>query len=100
MSLKKPEEETASSAVPPSPTDKSEEEPPSSVSSEHKMEAVKEEYEQLCRELNMDESTMDTAWKSYMAIRHNYTLEVKTDFLQKCDHLYTLIVINCLVKSS
>ena len=88
MSLKKPDEETASSAVPLAPTNKSEEETSSSVSSENKMEAVKEEYEQLCRELNMDESTMDTAWKSYMAIRHNYTLEVKaTFFARKIDVL-------------
>ena len=61
MSLKKPDEETASSAVPLAPTNKSEEE---TSSSENKLEAVKDEYEQLCRELNMDESTMDTAWKS------------------------------------
>ncbi len=80
MSLKKPEEETASSAANLNP-EKSEEETSTPVSSENKMEAVKEEYEQLSRELNMDESTMDTAWKSYMAIRHNYTLEVKDLFL-------------------
>jgi hypothetical protein len=40
------------------------------------LEAVKEEYDQLCRELNMDETTMESAWRSYTAIRHNYTLEV------------------------
>lgn len=46
--------------------------------------ATKNEYEQLCRELNMDESTMDLAWKSYIAIRHNYTLEVKYEFSVGC----------------
>ena len=70
MSLKKPEEES------PVPTpDKASDQP--SPESDLNLESVKEDYDQLCRELNMDESTMDTAWKSYIAIRHNYTLEVK-----------------------
>ncbi len=38
--------------------------------------AAKEAYHELCRELNMDSATCDAAWKSYEAIRTNYTLEV------------------------
>jgi hypothetical protein len=44
--------------------------------SDNSLESSKEEYDQLCNELNMDESTMEAAWKSYIAIKHNYTLEV------------------------
>lgn len=43
---------------------------------DNSLDSAKEEYDQLCRELNMDESTMEAAWRSYIAIRHNYTLEV------------------------
>ncbi len=70
MSLKNSEEENASPDKKPS-EDRS--------SPESDLEVVKEDYDQLCRELNMDESTMDTAWRSYIAIRHNYTLEVNFD---------------------
>ena len=33
-------------------------------------------FDNLCRELNMDTSTADVAWKSYTETRHKYTLEV------------------------
>ena len=42
---------------------------------DNSLKLVKEDYDQLCCELNMDQSTMEAAWKSYIAIRHNYTLE-------------------------
>lgn len=38
---------------------------------------VKTEYDQLCRELNMDTSTATAAWKSYSETRHKYILEVR-----------------------
>ena len=37
---------------------------------------VIEDYEALCRELNMDSATSDSAWDAYKAIKQNYTLEV------------------------
>ena len=37
---------------------------------------VKEEYTSLCRDLSMDGATEAAAWKSYLQIRGNYTLEV------------------------
>ena len=76
MSLKTPEEESAT-PIPVTPTtDTKTETEDSNSGCEHNMETVRIDYDQLCGELNMDESTMDTAWKSYIAIRHNYTLEV------------------------
>ena len=38
--------------------------------------ATKNEFDQLCRELNMDVSTSDEAWESYLETKHRYTLEV------------------------
>ena len=78
MSLKTPEEESGTPvpAVDPKTESKEEAEETNSSGCEHNMETVKADYDQLCCELNMDESTMETAWKSYIAIRHNYTLEV------------------------
>ena len=37
---------------------------------------VRDEYDRLCRELNMDAETAEKAWKEYKEIRENYTLEV------------------------
>ena len=37
---------------------------------------VKDEYTSLCRDLSMDGATEAAAWKSYLQIRGNYTLEV------------------------
>lgn len=34
-------------------------------------------FENLCRELNMDEETAGEAWSSYERISRNYTLEVR-----------------------
>lgn len=34
-----------------------------------------ERYENLCRDLNMDEETSNEAWSSYERISTNYTLE-------------------------
>lgn len=67
MSLKK-EENSASG--------QDKEEDVTSEAADNSLDSVKEEYDQLCRELNMDESTMEASWASYIAIRHNYTLEV------------------------
>ena len=45
--------------------------------SESKMESdIRVEFDQLCRELNMDISTADAAWESYTDTKHKYTLEV------------------------
>ena len=83
MSLIKSEEEESSGGANSAPS-KSKPEPgednsnAGSDNGSSSSESVKDEYDQLCRELNMDESTMETAWKSYMAIRHNYTLEVSS----------------------
>ena len=41
------------------------------------MDDIKDEFDQLGRELNMDVSTSNAAWASYDAIRQNYTLEVR-----------------------
>ena len=35
-----------------------------------------ERYDNLCRDLNMDEETSNEAWSSYERISTNYTLEV------------------------
>ena len=37
---------------------------------------IKSEFDTLCRELNMDTGTADTAWKYYCETKHKYTLEV------------------------
>lgn len=37
---------------------------------------IKEEFFELCRELNMDVESQDTAWASYQKIEQNYVLEV------------------------
>ena len=80
MSLKTPEEESAT-PIPVTPTtDIKTDTEETNSGSEHNMETVRVDYDQLCSELNMDESTMDTAWKSYIAIRHNYTLEVNLNW--------------------
>lgn len=34
-------------------------------------------YERVCRELNLDQLTMDTAWKDYKSINEDYVLEVQ-----------------------
>lgn len=39
---------------------------------------VRNDYDQLCRELNMDTTTGDAAWQSYTDTKHKYTLEVRT----------------------
>ena len=41
------------------------------------MDDIKDEFDQLGRELNMDVTTSNAAWASYDAIRQNYTLEVR-----------------------
>lgn len=35
-----------------------------------------ERFDNLCRDLNMDEETSQEAWSSYQKISTNYTLEV------------------------
>ena len=39
-------------------------------------EKVSDEYQLLCRELNMDSNTIKSAWESYLEIKKKYTLEV------------------------
>lgn len=40
-------------------------------------EETKEKYDRVCRELNLDQESMDAAWASYMAINNDYVLEVR-----------------------
>ena len=47
------------------------------------MDDIKDEFDQLGRELNMDVTTSNAAWASYDAIRQNYTLEVRTN-IREC----------------
>lgn len=37
---------------------------------------VRTRYESVCAELNMDEQTTESAWRSYEAINNDYVLEV------------------------
>ena len=37
----------------------------------------REEFDKLCRELNMDIETADAAWNSYTDVKDKYTLEVR-----------------------
>lgn len=41
-------------------------------------EETKEKYDRVCRELNLDQESMDAAWASYLAINNDYVLEVRT----------------------
>ena len=43
---------------------------------------VRNDFDNLCRELNMDTSTAESAWDSYQEMKHKYTLEVTT--FKKC----------------
>ena len=38
---------------------------------------VKIDFDNLCRELNMDLTTSEQAWKYYCETKHKYTLEVR-----------------------
>ena len=40
-------------------------------------EETKEKYDRVCRELNLDQESMDAAWASYLAINNDYVLEVR-----------------------
>ena len=45
---------------------------------EEEVEAsMRKEYEAVCNKLNMDQSTMESAWSSYTDTRDYYALEVK-----------------------
>jgi hypothetical protein len=37
---------------------------------------IRERFDSVCRELNMDEGTAEEAWRSYEKIKTNYSLEV------------------------
>ena len=37
---------------------------------------IRDDYEAVCSKLNMDQTSMDSAWTSYTDIRDYYTLEV------------------------
>lgn len=39
-------------------------------------DSMRESFMELCRELNMDVESQDTAWASYKKIDQNYVLEV------------------------
>lgn len=43
-----------------------------------------ERFENLCRDLNMDEETSQEAWSSYQKISTNYTLEASLPFVCEC----------------
>lgn len=43
-----------------------------------------ERFQDLCRDLNMDEDTSQEAWSSYQKISTNYTLEVSSLCLSVC----------------
>ena len=38
---------------------------------------VRQDYEAVCSQLNMDQASMDSAWTSYVGIRDYYVLEVR-----------------------
>ena len=44
---------------------------------------IRNEYDLLCRELNMDIDTADAAWQSYVDTKHKYTLEVRNSSILK-----------------
>lgn len=37
---------------------------------------IKQRFDYVCLELNMDEATAESAWETYERIERNYTLEV------------------------
>ena len=37
---------------------------------------IKQRFDNVCKELNMDEATAECAWETYERIDRNYTLEV------------------------
>lgn len=44
-------------------------------------EGVREKYDQVCRELNLDQESMEAAWASYVTINNDYVLEVRKDYV-------------------
>ncbi len=38
---------------------------------------IRDDFDHLCRELNMDTATSESAWKSYIEIRQKFVLEVR-----------------------
>ncbi len=68
-------------STPPREGARREDSPPSEQAKTEEERMVREAYQELCRELNMDSATCEVAWKSYEAIRQNYTLEVRTSFV-------------------
>lgn len=64
---------------------------------------IKSEFDTLCRELNMDTGTADTAWNYYCETKHKYTLEVSLQkaidismYLDVADLSYILGKFGCL----
>ena len=39
---------------------------------------MKEKYDRVCGELNLDQESMEAAWASYETINNDYVLEVGT----------------------
>eukprot|EP00112_Aurelia_sp_Birch-Aquarium-sp1_P017308 Seg3997.4 transcript_id=Seg3997.4/GoldUCD/mRNA.D3Y31 product="hypothetical protein" protein_id=Seg3997.4/GoldUCD/D3Y31 len=56
-------------------------------------EPLKEQFMELCRELNMDIESQETAWGSYSKIDRSYILEVKfSRFISKLNMLIYYII--------
>ena len=53
---------------------------------------VREKFDSVCRELNMDGETAEEAWRSYEKIKTNYSLEVWTKMLILCYRLGTFLL--------
>lgn len=45
-------------------------------------ERIKSKYVQICEQLNIDETIMNTTWDKYRSIRNDHTLEVTYRNLQ------------------
>lgn len=59
------------------------------------IDTTKEAFVELCRELNMDFESQDTAWASYKKIDQNYVLEVCIkDFIVRKRWNYLLYLLN------
>lgn len=50
-------------------------------SSPENISTIKQRFDDVCSELNMDEATAVSAWETYEKINRNYTLEVSQHLL-------------------
>ena len=44
---------------------------------------IKKKFDDVCRELNMDENTAVNAWETFERINRNYSLEVRKNSLEQ-----------------